>query len=275
MSPVSCALLSRTFHRPLASSACAPPPRSQPRAAASGPLGGGRASCRPCAQAWLQPRAGAAGTGTPCEDSSAPGRRLCPGAVRWPTRHQAAGPPRGLGPRHLPRLGGAPAQRTRHSRCLCVPAAGMNALQLQNLATLAAAAAAAQTSATSTNANPLSTTSSALGALTSPGKRTGGPGRARACPRAGGQQRVSRVCVKDPALGACPSDFPRPKPQACPAGARPAGRPPALSLRRREAPISRPCGLLPPFCWRLKGSLSIRKALAAPPCPLAPAPAPA
>lgn len=48
--------------------------------------------------------------------------------------------------------------------------AGMNALQLQNLATLAAAAAAAQTSATTTNANPLSTTSSALGALTSPGK---------------------------------------------------------------------------------------------------------
>nr|XP_044990818.1 CUGBP Elav-like family member 2 isoform X8 [Jaculus jaculus] len=46
--------------------------------------------------------------------------------------------------------------------------AGMNALQLQNLATLAAAAAAAQTSASSTNANPLSTTSSALGALTSP-----------------------------------------------------------------------------------------------------------
>ncbi|KAM8974228.1 CUGBP Elav-like family member 2 isoform 1-T1 [Pelodytes ibericus] len=46
--------------------------------------------------------------------------------------------------------------------------AGMNALQLQNLATLAAAAAAAQTSATTTNANPLSTTTSALGALTSP-----------------------------------------------------------------------------------------------------------
>ncbi|XP_055254412.1 CUGBP Elav-like family member 2 [Moschus berezovskii] len=46
--------------------------------------------------------------------------------------------------------------------------AGMNALQLQNLATLAAAAATAQTSATTTNANPLSTTSSALGALTSP-----------------------------------------------------------------------------------------------------------
>uniref|UniRef100_A0A6I8RAI9 CUGBP Elav-like family member 2 n=1 Tax=Xenopus tropicalis TaxID=8364 RepID=A0A6I8RAI9_XENTR len=47
---------------------------------------------------------------------------------------------------------------------------GMNALQLQNLATLAAAAAAAQTSATTTNANPLSTTTSALGALTSPGE---------------------------------------------------------------------------------------------------------
>ncbi|XP_069085333.1 CUGBP Elav-like family member 2 isoform X31 [Pleurodeles waltl] len=47
--------------------------------------------------------------------------------------------------------------------------AGMNALQLQNLATLAAAAAAAQTSATSTTANPLSSTTSALGALTSPG----------------------------------------------------------------------------------------------------------
>lgn len=52
----------------------------------------------------------------------------------------------------------------------------MNALQLQNLATLAAAAAAAQTSATTTNANPLSTTSSALGALTSPGKRRGKTG---------------------------------------------------------------------------------------------------
>uniref|UniRef100_A0A8C5PFJ7 CUGBP Elav-like family member 2 n=1 Tax=Leptobrachium leishanense TaxID=445787 RepID=A0A8C5PFJ7_9ANUR len=47
---------------------------------------------------------------------------------------------------------------------------GMNALQLQNLATLAAAAAAAQTSATTTNPNPLSTTTSALGALTSPGE---------------------------------------------------------------------------------------------------------
>lgn len=52
---------------------------------------------------------------------------------------------------------------------LCVSSAGMNALQLQNLATLAAAAAAAQTSATTTNANPLSTATGALGALTSPG----------------------------------------------------------------------------------------------------------
>lgn len=49
----------------------------------------------------------------------------------------------------------------------------MNALQLQNLATLAAAAAAAQTSATTTNANPLSTTTGALGALTSPGMAEG------------------------------------------------------------------------------------------------------
>ncbi|XP_069764532.1 CUGBP Elav-like family member 2 isoform X3 [Narcine bancroftii] len=45
--------------------------------------------------------------------------------------------------------------------------AGMNALQLQNLATLAAAAAAAQNTAT-TNANPLSAATGALGALTSP-----------------------------------------------------------------------------------------------------------
>ncbi|NP_001279263.1 CUGBP Elav-like family member 2 [Callorhinchus milii] len=46
--------------------------------------------------------------------------------------------------------------------------AGMNALQLQNLATLAAAAAAAQNNVGNTNTNPLSSTSSALGALTSP-----------------------------------------------------------------------------------------------------------
>ncbi|XP_067861228.1 CUGBP Elav-like family member 2 isoform X4 [Heptranchias perlo] len=45
--------------------------------------------------------------------------------------------------------------------------AGMNALQLQNLATLAAAAAAAQNTAT-TNANPLTGNTGGLGALTSP-----------------------------------------------------------------------------------------------------------
>uniref|UniRef100_A0A8C4SBM6 CUGBP Elav-like family member 2 n=1 Tax=Erpetoichthys calabaricus TaxID=27687 RepID=A0A8C4SBM6_ERPCA len=50
----------------------------------------------------------------------------------------------------------------------CLLPLGMNALQLQNLATLAAAAAAAQNSAATSNANPLSTTTSALGALTSP-----------------------------------------------------------------------------------------------------------
>lgn len=67
-----------------------------------------------------------------------------------------------------------------------LPSTGMNALQLQNLATLAAAAAAAQTSATTTNANPLSTTSSALGALTSPGKGVPPPGTAgRIAPRVG------------------------------------------------------------------------------------------
>jgi len=64
----------------------------------------------------------------------------------------------------------SPAKWASCSRGVSLPSTGMNALQLQNLATLAAAAAAAQTSATTTNANPLSTTSSALGALTSPGK---------------------------------------------------------------------------------------------------------
>lgn len=63
------------------------------------------------------------------------------------------------------------------ANALSLALTGMNALQLQNLATLAAAAAAAQTSATTTNANPLSTTSSALGALTSPGKRPGEAGK--------------------------------------------------------------------------------------------------
>uniref|UniRef100_A0A8C0INQ3 CUGBP Elav-like family member 2 n=1 Tax=Chelonoidis abingdonii TaxID=106734 RepID=A0A8C0INQ3_CHEAB len=68
---------------------------------------------------------------------------------------------------NLTGLGGLTPQYLALHFVLC---AGMNALQLQNLATLAAAAAAAQTSATTTNANPLSTTTGALGALTSPGK---------------------------------------------------------------------------------------------------------
>lgn len=71
------------------------------------------------------------------------------------------------------------------ANALSLALTGMNALQLQNLATLAAAAAAAQTSATTTNANPLSTTSSALGALTSPGKRPGEAGK-RGARRSGG-----------------------------------------------------------------------------------------
>lgn len=69
------------------------------------------------------------------------------------------------------------------ANALSLALTGMNALQLQNLATLAAAAAAAQTSATTTNANPLSTTSSALGALTSPGKRPREAGKRGACGR--------------------------------------------------------------------------------------------
>uniref|UniRef100_A0A8C8VGV7 CUGBP Elav-like family member 2 n=1 Tax=Pelusios castaneus TaxID=367368 RepID=A0A8C8VGV7_9SAUR len=73
---------------------------------------------------------------------------------------------------NLTGLGGLTPQYLAVSSCLLklhfVFCAGMNALQLQNLATLAAAAAAAQTSATTTNANPLSTTTGALGALTSP-----------------------------------------------------------------------------------------------------------
>ncbi|XP_063335479.1 CUGBP Elav-like family member 2 isoform X5 [Pelmatolapia mariae] len=47
--------------------------------------------------------------------------------------------------------------------------AGVNPLQLQNLATLAAAAAAAQSSASPTSTSALSTSSGALGALASPG----------------------------------------------------------------------------------------------------------
>ncbi|XP_054916275.1 CUGBP Elav-like family member 2 isoform X5 [Poeciliopsis prolifica] len=51
--------------------------------------------------------------------------------------------------------------------------AGVNPLQLQNLATLAAAAAAAQSSASPTSTNALSTSSAALGALASPGSTAG------------------------------------------------------------------------------------------------------
>lgn len=75
------------------------------------------------------------------------------------------------------------------ANALSLALTGMNALQLQNLATLAAAAAAAQTSATTTNANPLSTTSSALGALTSPGKRPGEAGKRGARGRGPGAGR--------------------------------------------------------------------------------------
>ncbi|XP_054863853.1 CUGBP Elav-like family member 2 isoform X6 [Amphiprion ocellaris] len=51
--------------------------------------------------------------------------------------------------------------------------AGVNPLQLQNLATLAAAAAAAQSSGSPTSTNALSTNSGALGALASPGSSAG------------------------------------------------------------------------------------------------------
>lgn len=50
--------------------------------------------------------------------------------------------------------------------------AGVNPLQLQNLATLAAAAAAAQSSGSPTSTSALSTNSGALGALASPGNQT-------------------------------------------------------------------------------------------------------
>uniref|UniRef100_A0A3Q2P230 CUGBP Elav-like family member 2 n=1 Tax=Fundulus heteroclitus TaxID=8078 RepID=A0A3Q2P230_FUNHE len=54
--------------------------------------------------------------------------------------------------------------------CFSVFSAGVNPLQLQNLATLAAAAAAAQSSASPTSTSALSTNSGALGALASPGE---------------------------------------------------------------------------------------------------------
>ena len=53
--------------------------------------------------------------------------------------------------------------------CFLSLAAGVNPLQLQNLATLAAAAAAAQSSGSPTSTSALSASSAALGALASPG----------------------------------------------------------------------------------------------------------
>lgn len=89
------------------------------------------------------------------------------------------------------------------ANALSLALTGMNALQLQNLATLAAAAAAAQTSATTTNANPLSTTSSALGALTSPGKSPGKRG-AQGCTRPGpGFADLAFICQEPESERAC------------------------------------------------------------------------
>uniref|UniRef100_A0AAX7TNW8 RRM domain-containing protein n=1 Tax=Astatotilapia calliptera TaxID=8154 RepID=A0AAX7TNW8_ASTCA len=61
-----------------------------------------------------------------------------------------------------------------------VLSAGVNPLQLQNLATLAAAAAAAQSSASPTSTSALSTSSGALGALASPVGSTAGSSAAAA-----------------------------------------------------------------------------------------------
>ncbi|XP_072327156.1 CUGBP Elav-like family member 2 isoform X10 [Scyliorhinus torazame] len=70
-----------------------------------------------------------------------------------------------LGPQYLALLQQATSTSNLGAFSGIQQMAGMNALQLQNLATLAAAAAAAQNTAT-TNANPL--TAAGLGALTSP-----------------------------------------------------------------------------------------------------------
>ncbi|XP_067915595.1 CUGBP Elav-like family member 2 isoform X6 [Heterodontus francisci] len=72
-----------------------------------------------------------------------------------------------LGPQYLALLQQATSTSNLGAFSGIQQMAGMNALQLQNLATLAAAAAAAQNTAT-TNANPLSAATGALGALTSP-----------------------------------------------------------------------------------------------------------
>ncbi|XP_043570041.1 CUGBP Elav-like family member 2 isoform X17 [Chiloscyllium plagiosum] len=72
-----------------------------------------------------------------------------------------------LGPQYLALLQQATSTSNLGAFSGIQQMAGMNALQLQNLATLAAAAAAAQNTAT-TNANPLTAATGALGALTSP-----------------------------------------------------------------------------------------------------------
>ncbi|XP_078092016.1 CUGBP Elav-like family member 2 isoform X24 [Mustelus asterias] len=72
-----------------------------------------------------------------------------------------------LGPQYLALLQQATSTSNLGAFSGIQQMAGMNALQLQNLATLAAAAAAAQNTATS-NANPLTAATGALGALTSP-----------------------------------------------------------------------------------------------------------
>ncbi|XP_051890266.1 CUGBP Elav-like family member 2 isoform X9 [Pristis pectinata] len=84
-----------------------------------------------------------------------------------------------LGPQYLALLQQATSTSNLGAFSGIQQMAGMNALQLQNLATLAAAAAAAQNTAT-TNANPLSAATGALGALTSPvaGTNNSGTGAA-------------------------------------------------------------------------------------------------
>lgn len=118
------------------------------------------------------------------------------------------------------------------ANALSLALTGMNALQLQNLATLAAAAAAAQTSATTTNANPLSTTSSALGALTSPGKSPGKRG-AQGCTRPGpGFADLAFIC-QEPESGRACVVFPKDK----------------AKTRRRQSPPILAHARLSQSCW--------------------------
>ena len=65
---------------------------------------------------------------------------------------------------------GDPWQILNNQLCFFVLSAGVNPLQLQNLATLAAAAAAVQSSGSPNSTSTLSTNSGTLGALASPGK---------------------------------------------------------------------------------------------------------